>query len=245
MVKQKHFTAKWAKFWGVTQRTVQRWVKDSVPVDDVEAMVVWARTQKRLPKGFSAKLAALRAGVSVDADPDWAEFEKQLAENPEAGGEENEARLERYRDFFAFKLNKAIKAGQQDEIKYWEARFVTQEKAIRESKLLAEKLGLDNGETLRKHTEAFVRSLAFWTMRSTDDLLAYISPKLVGLTFPEEVRAVLEPVMLDARFVGPLARASAVEGEAGLPDWVPGEIKRAVGNYIEHGEAAFEEHVTR
>lgn len=241
MSHDKNYTAERAKFWGVTQRTIQRWLKKSVPVDDVESMKVWARTQKRLPVGFQKKLAELRVAAPMDADPDWDEFEHQLAEHGETGGEENEARLERYRDFFAFKLNKAIRAGQQDEIKYWEARFVTQEKAIRESKLLAEKLGLDNGETLRKHTEAFVRALAFWSMRTTDDLIEYLAPRLVGLTFPEEVRSVIEPILLDARFVGPLARASQVEGEAGLPDWVPGEIKRAVGNYIEDGERAFEE----
>lgn len=242
MATDQHFTNKWAHFWNVTQRTIQRWVKNGLAVDNVPAMISWSRGQKRLPAGFVKRVAEMRMENGLDADPDWSEFEEQAAAAPQADGSQHLDRLERYRDFFGFKLNKSIKAGDQDGIKFWEARFIAQEKAIRETKLLAEKLGLDNGETLRRNTEAFVAGIAFWSMRSVDDLITYLAPRLVGLTYPEEVREVMEPVLLDARFVGPLARGSQVESATALPAWVPDVVRAAVGNYIEDGERAVDEH---
>lgn len=213
-------------------------------------MIRWALLPGRKPAGFLAKVAELRAAAehaspggarNTLADPDWDEFERQFPDSPEEDHAEQIKTLERRLAFFDFKLQKAIRIHAQDDIKFYSEQVIKFSNAVRQQKLMADKLGLEKGDLLaRSQAELYFRAWAFWAMRAVDASLNDLSPRLVSLTFPEEVRAVLEPSLLNNRFLIPFVLATKVESGVSLPEWALDCVRDAVDDYIEHGAASFE-----
>lgn len=228
---------------------------------DVPAMLKWELSAKRAPEKFSARCAELRAKnhrsvlsssapadpdspppVRHSADPEWDEFRRSIAAS---GGPKDHASqirdLEVFRDGYAFKLERAIERGDEADVKHWNTLLIDTSNAIRQAKLAADKLGIDEGELFPKADLArVIRAFAFWAMRAIDADLADLCPRLTGLAYVEEVRAILEPALLSNRFVKPFARAARVDSESSLAPWMVETLRDAVDDYIEKGSSAFD-----
>lgn len=59
-VASREHTRYWAEFWGVTMRTIQRWKKERLQVDNVDHMMRWGLGRQVLPDGFRAKVDEIR-----------------------------------------------------------------------------------------------------------------------------------------------------------------------------------------
>ncbi|MCH8328475.1 MAG: hypothetical protein IID15_08155 [Candidatus Marinimicrobia bacterium] len=244
-----------ATYWGVTIRTAQRWIRNGLPVRHPVLMAKHIITQRRCaPKARTRAQAILAAELSPSpkpADPaDPADLSTDPApdppvEDPEylawASGKTGKSpNLEELRNYYAYKLGPATRTGSQIDIKFWTDLLIKIDESLRRDKLLAEKLGIDQGQILpRNVVERYLHTLAFWLMRGVDQLLRELPPKLLNITYAEEAYHLLEPPLLDARFLAPLARAAANPSGISLPTWFITTLTDAVDDYIEHGAKNF------
>ena len=238
-----------AAFWGVNVRTVRRWQKEGAPVVDVSAMADWCLNQKQLPASVTERLEA--EGVaqveSVAEDPEWEEFERHKAARKAAGKTSSDGAtntLEEHRDFYAFKLAKAAKRGKKDQSLFFTEQVIRFSRAIREEKLLAEKLGIQSGEMIpREDCERWFRAWGFWTMRGVDTMLADMVPRITGLNPAIDhaaARFAVEPALLEARMLRPYVMATKVPSKVALPAWLVAAVKDVVDDYLEGGAELFE-----
>jgi hypothetical protein len=255
----REFTARWADFWRVTQRTIQRWriaaTRGEMPSpDQIDEMLQWQLTASRPPGDFVKRCSEIRLKRAHPAatgaasyrgagpvDPEWQKFRETLAAS---GPKDHQAQirdLEVFRDGYAYKLELAINRGAEAEIKQWNALLIDTSNAIRQAKLAADKLGLEAGELLpRPVVEHLLRALAYWNLRGIDAHLDALSRRLLNLSFPEEARRILEPELLSSRFLHPFARAAKVASHHALPPWAVATLRDATDDLLENGAAEFD-----
>ncbi len=232
-----------AAYYRVNERTIKRWNAKAAPLHSVEEMAKWALTQKKLPQGFQARMRELTGsnGTPAEAKPNesWEKFKTTNAGKPGLIPQ-----MERFAAFFHEQLEAAFERSDKTDQKFYSELFFDASNSIRQQKLAADKLGIEEGQLFTKAQLArVIHALAFWSMRTVDADLADLCPKLPGLKSVAEVRAILEPALLSARFVKPFARAARVESESSLSGWMVETIKDAVDDYIENGAAEFDQAV--
>lgn len=238
----------WAEFWGVTDKTIRNWRKEDVPVPFSlpESMVSWASTRQEVPPGVTRKLKSLGFDETIKEDPDWNIYQSGKAERKNAGEPEEDTAnlLEDYRGFYSFKLLKANKHNKRSDAEFFSGQVIKFDKAIRENKLLAEKLGIQSGETIRRDAcERWIRSWVYWTMRGVDSVLAELCPKVAAAASSlsvEQVRDLMEPLLLEHRLLIPFARSAKLQAALAMPSWLIEQTKDSVDDYIESGGAAFD-----
>lgn len=247
----------WAKFWRVNLRTVQRWQKkEGMPhPTNIDGMIRWSAGADKMPAAFVRRIVELRAEragqdpskpAGAYTDPDWIEFEK-TGTAVVADGEAQQT-LERFRDFYAFKLRKANAKSDENEIRAYSDLVIKHEKAIRDNALAAKRLGVDVGELLpRPEVERIIFALAYWMMRAADlhidALTGTITSMAQGLD-RDKVRAALDGELLSTRMLIPFARAARLRAGIGLPDWAVAKFKDTAGDYLENGSELFEQEFT-
>jgi hypothetical protein len=243
--------------------------------DDVDGMLRWSLGPERKPPAFLTRCAELRvkrekrpAPPSSDSPPpsapgadpasstaahlaansDWAAFQAHLAAAAGSAPRDAAAQiqdLEKHLHFAEFALRRARERGDEVAQKKYVAEVIQFSRAVKEQKLLADRLGIEAGELLPRSTvELLVAAFGYWAMRSIDQHLDYLSRRLLNLSYPEEARAVLEPELLSARFVAPFARATHLAARNSLPPWLTAALRATVADYIEHGAAAFDRLLT-
>ena len=236
-----------AAWWRINRRTALRWRNQGVPLHSREMTLAWwdKQDQSKLPQGFNARCEELRGNQKRDlpgeSDRDWAEFEAQArTDDPK----EAMAKISRARDWAYFKLEKAAKLDDNKGQKFYSDLLAKMESTLHDAQLRAKKMGLDEGELIpRPEIERIIWAQAFWLMRSSSKHLDAISVKLAA-KFPsveaKDVRDVLEPELLSDRFLIPYARASKIASGVTIPDWLVSEMRKACGDFLEKGEAAFD-----
>ncbi len=247
-----------SEFWGVVPRTIQRWIKRGLPVTDSEKMARSILSMKNKSDSARKKAEDILNGKqttkenskkseeqvsgSVAAAPDYDEFQDWQKERKESGQHNSLGVLEVARDYYQFKLERANAANVFSDMKNYSELVIRYEKAITDTKLAAQKLGLETGETMSK-SEALklARGLGFWLMRCVDATLKEVCPKLVGRSFPEEIYPELDAFLLDVRFLKPLSRAMSQESGVTLPGFFVQALRDQADYYLQDGGKAFEE----
>lgn len=118
---------------------------------------------------------------------------------------------------------------------------------IRADELAAQRLNRELGDTLpRADAERLARALSYWLLRSVDHLHALIDRPLAlasqsGPLYPEEVRARLDPALLETLVSGPLLRAASVPALAALPRWFIEALRAGQAAALEDGARLFDE----
>lgn len=264
----REFSRTWADHWRVTLRTVQRWrlaaLRRAMPSpDDVPAMLRWELTPGAKPPAFRRRCAELRlAQARALADPtlpaptspppssesnhaelqaDWVEFQRQHPTHTSKAQAAQIQTLERELEFATFALGRARDRGDDYAQKKFSDDVIKFSRAVKEQKLLADRLGLESGELIPRATcETYLRAHAYWTMRATDLALDALAARLINLSFPEEARTILEAELLSVRFVQAYAHATRVAARNALPPWAVHCIRDTVDDFIEHGAALFD-----
>lgn len=246
-----------AEYWRVSQRTMQKMLaaRPPWPVEDVAAMIrrvvaLPAASQKKLTKEFRRRIDELRVqqerggGTKFIADPDYAEFLKTHADAAKADSNIL-AVLKTRRAFAAYKLELAQARGDLAGVKDATEQLRYISSVIYDEETLAQKLGREIGEQIPKaEFERLVRAVAYWLMRSVDDLLADVCPRLAaasgtGPLFREEVRTIIEPALLSTRVLQPFTRAAQINAGTSLPIWCVASMRSAMESTLEHGVGEF------
>jgi hypothetical protein len=242
--------SKWSVFWRVSRQSVGTWNRKHLAgqmprCDDVTAMLAWEKMQVRKSPEFAARCKELRIerGEEVGPPPvdeDWVKFrEGQGATDPKDHKAQINT-LEMFRDGYAMKLDDAMKRKDMPEIRRWNELLIETTNSIRQNKLAAEKLGLDQGDIISfAEMDRIIFAFGYWSMRAVDQHLDAIAAKLADLSpgFDKRtVRAVLEPELLSKRILVPFAKASKPSGVS-LPARAVAKLAQTVGDFLEDGEA--------
>lgn len=236
-----------AEYYGCSERTIKRHRAAGAPLYDLDAMAEYLPLHSGAPAGMKRKVAEHKASKgggteSLSGDADWAEFEKSVrTDDPKEAME----KIARARDFAAFKFEKASRLNDKEEMGFYANLLSKFEGVFHDAALRAKKLGLDDGELLpRPEVERIAWALAYWTLRAVDQNMDALTSKLTALSpgfDAAKVRAVLEPELLSARFLTPYARAAKIQSGVSIPVWLVAKMRESCGDFIENGEAAFNE----
>ncbi len=258
---KRSIVAELAKQWCVSIKTIERWRADAAAaqmpnLDDTEGMLRWALGRKG-PAPFLRRCAQLRAdgkslpfgstevrgagnGYTPDTTHeelkgDWLAFTKEHSATTRNQAAQIQT-LERELHFVTFALSRARERGDEAAQRKYSDEMIKFSKAVKEQKLLADKLGVESGDLIAKsEVVRIIAAHAYWTMRGTDVALDALARRLVNLQFPKDARAVLEPELLSIRFVQAYAQAVRTPAGNALPGWVRDAIRETVDNYIEGG----------
>lgn len=244
-------TGELARKFRVNPRTVWKWRKDGVPMHDLAALQAWALKQRKLPAGFLARLADLRAGKADDApekgtdappagesSKDWEAFLAQAGANAASAGSADDSKasmvaLARARDFAAFMFEKSAKEDAKADMKFYSDLLAKMEGIIHDALIRAKRLGIDSGELYpRAEHERIISAWAYHAMRAIDKALPALCRKCIGAESAEAVRQVLEPALLSAAYFEPFQHAVNSATGNKMPDWFAAAIKESVVNFI-------------
>ena len=244
-----------AAFWGCALRTMQIMIKDGVPVDDPEAMVVWfsklpGRSQGMLKNSFRMRIYEERAKLDAShtaapqLDPDVEEFDRTY--KPSAGDErDNLADIKRQRSYYLFRMQRARARKDYSAEADAAKQFRNFSDVVHDCELRAQRLGRDLGESFSaSDVDRLGRAWAYWSMNVCDTLVteiaAAVTPLVEAKTVDREnVRQAIEGALLAERFLVPLVRASQVNAGVALPARFVAAVKAGCAACLEDGEAEF------
>ncbi len=239
-----------------------------------DAMVGWVASlpsaiQAKLAPRFRARITALRiarerahgphaashasappptgAPAAFGVDPDYAAFQAARLAAPDVAAHDQShiAALKHQRAFALYKLERAHSRNDPGAVKDATESIRHFSSVIFDEETLAQRLGREVGDILpRPEAERLARALAYWLLRSTDDLLADVCPRLAaasssGPLFREEVRQIIEPAALSHRVLAPFARAAQLNAGHTLPAWLIATLREAMASTLEDGAALF------
>ena len=151
------------------------------------------------------------------------------------------ANLKLERDFAIYKLQRANAANNLPDIKDRTEAITRLSGVIHDEELRAQKLGRELGDIIpRADYERQLRALAYHLVRSVDAIEAALAPAIAarsatGPLYREEVRAILDPILLTHRVLDPLRRAADLPAGTGaaLPPWALAALQSALAACIE------------
>lgn len=243
--------------FGITKQAVLKWEQNGAPLHSEEETVEWLLTGKRITGKtrracLEYKQRHAKFGGAVDESlPDESTFSdvaddlhskvSAAARGRDLGGKaesiaESNSRLAKFTDYYASQLADMIKCNDPAGIEFWGKQYRASEKIQQEGLILAKKLGVDNGELLKKEdAETYLRAVAYWLVRGVDSAKRRLR---------EHITATNSDLVLDANllaevFVGPIARACRVDGPTALPGWAVETLADAVDDYVENGAEEF------
>lgn len=197
----------------------------------------------------SAEASAARPAAGVIPafqDPDRAAFLSARAEADSAPAARAHdaaylSSLKLERDFAIFKLQRANTTNNLPVIKDTTEAITRLSGVIHDEELRAQKLGREIGDIIpRPDYERQLRALAYWLVRSVDDIKAALAPRLAaasatGPLYRQEVDAILEPVLLTTRVLEPLCRSTDLPAGTGaaLPPWALAAMRTALAAALE------------
>jgi hypothetical protein len=238
--------AQYAQRYRCGERTIKRYAAKGAPLGDDAAMAEWAKGQSNLPGGLlewcdEYKRKNTAGDRAPETQSDWDEFQKiARSDDPK----DAMAKIAKARDFAAFMFEKASRADNRKDQKHFSDLLAKMEACLHDAQLRAKKLGVDSGELLpRPEVERVIFAMAFWLMRSADQHLDSLTARLRALApglDGEPIRSVLEGELLSDRFLVPFAQAAKIQNGVALPEWVVAKMREACGDFLEHGEKAFD-----
>lgn len=157
------------------------------------------------------------------ADPDRAEFDRTYAAASRAAATSTVEGLRTEVAFALFKLSKANQRGDSTLIRQAGENLKIVSGVLHDEELRADRLGRETGATIPiTEVQRIARAVPYWLLRGIDDLLARLCRPLAdrsgtGPLFPEEIRQLLEPHLLETRLFLPLERALKSPTALALP----------------------------
>lgn len=242
-----------AQFWCVELRTMQRLIQRGVPVDDVAGTIKWysvlsAASQGKLTADFRRRLLELRVELEkkeptgAPQDPDYSAFKDHYSETAQENA--NLRDLKRQRAFYLFKLEQAQK--RNDSAAAYEAtkQFTHFANVIHDAELRDQKLGRDIGNLYSgEEIDRIFRAIAYWQLRCIDETMsemcAQVSAASGGSLTRHDVKRVVEPLLLAARLLAPLTKATKINAGVQIPPRFVAAMKAATASVLEDGEKEF------
>lgn len=146
------------------------------------------------------------------------------------------ADLRKKRAYWLLVLDRATARADEHAINFASDKFTTYARELHKAELLAQRQGLELGDVLpRAAHERLIRAHVHHALRCLDRALPALCRRALNLSFPEEVRALLEPALLSAAFFEPIAQAAALATGQALPAWVPACYADTIDAYLESG----------
>lgn len=146
------------------------------------------------------------------------------------------ADLRKKRAYWLLVLDRATARADEHAINFASDKFTTYARELHKAELLAQRQGLELGDVLpRAAHERIIRAHIHHALRCLDRALPALCRRALNLSFPEEVRAILEPALLSAAFFEPIAQAAALATGQALPAWVPACYAETIDAYLESG----------
>lgn len=245
--RPKGFTEERAKFWGVSVRVMQLWLRKDVPVDDPAKMIAWyagqpVAQQNKLSAGFRRRITEERlrtAGQSAAVDPEYREFDAAYS----AGNVSDQtilADLKKQAAFYQFKQRACSQRNDHAGASAALNQLKDLSSVIHDMELRAQKLGRDLGDLVpRKILEAPARVIGYHLLRCADatkseivKALTVADPAAAPL-LPEEIASRIDPILLSAYLLKPIERAAQGDNSAAPPDWLVAALRAGAAEVIE------------
>lgn len=243
------FSAERAKFWRVSLRVMQIWLRSNLPVESTEKMIAWyaslpAAKQMKISPKFQRRVTELRlqrdGGANNPAgDPEFTIFEKEYSEG-KINDQTALADLKKQFAFYQFKQRQC--SARNDAAGASDAMRQVRElgSVIHDMELRAQKLGRDLGDLVpRGSLEEPARRIGYHLMRCAD---ASIEECIAALTrrdptgaplLAEEIRPLIEPILLNAFVLQPIIRAADGDNSGAPPDWLVSAIRSGAAEVLE------------
>lgn len=245
--KERLDTKAWAKFWGVSVRTIQNWLKDGQPVErplDMANLILRNPRPAKAALSKAHELIAKRDGA-LPADTKPAEDDRNFL-SPSTGYA-MEAATEPVAafgvaDLVAMKDKCGARMARCESmvpadmagVTYWHGLYLKTLEAIKRDELHLKKMGLDDGQIIsRAEFDRLLFAMGFWMLRSVDVDLKALAPKCVGLNFAEESYGVLDRYFVRTRFFSAFSKSITQESGVSLPLWAYDSLKAALETYWE------------
>jgi hypothetical protein len=235
-------------------RTVKRYRARGAPLHDKDKMIAWAKTQaKQAISDATWEVLREHEKKMLGQQPeqpqpdkkvikrDWTAFKADLATEGPRDHQAQMRDLESLLEYYRKRVEDAIATEQDTEVKFWNELYLDAFNTLRQQKLAADKLGLEEGQLFSKdQLEKILRALAYWSMRSIETDIPELRKQVIGLTDERQAHDILDSFLLSNRFLKPFAKASRIESESTLAPWIAETMKDAVDDYIENGVAEFD-----
>jgi hypothetical protein len=253
-----------ARLWNVSDRTIKTYRAKGAPLHDDAAMLEWAAGIHDLPKGMQTRIIELRRkagsakkppapGAATPADPYWVEFERSQREDANGGEGSHRsdsahlAELKRLRDFALFKMKRAQASGDELAVAEASQQIKLIAPIVHDEELRALKLNRELGETVPVvEQDRTARALVYWQMRGADEFLAAAAKRVAdgvsggGTVTAEDVRKILEPLVIRKRVEEPWIRAAQSPSGVHLSPRIVESMRKALADFTEDGEALFD-----
>lgn len=231
--RPRGFTEERAKFWRVSLRVMQMWLRKSIPVEDTGKMIAWyaglpVAQQNRLTADFRRRVTELRvaAGAGTALDPEYSEFEKAYTSGT-VSDQTALAELKKQAAFYQFKQRLCSQRNDHAGASAALNQLKDLSSVIHDMELRAQKLGRDLGDLVPRSTlEQPARHLAYHLLRCADatktelvKALTVADPAGAPL-LPDELAARIDPILINLFVLQPIIRASHGDNTAAPPPWL-------------------------
>lgn len=224
----------WAGFWGVAPRQINRWEARGIPYQDPRPFREWLESNRDgVSPAVREKLERMTGALTVAPTT--------ATEPPPDAAEEFDDRLIRWRDACAASYDRALAEGRLSDVEFFEERVVKLDKTLRENKLLAKKLGIEEGSLIAKEEfERVVRAIILHLVAGISSLVSLRATRFIGL--PDRAAAAdrLERELTRAVLFAPLLSAVRQPSGVGLPEWVGEAFRDGVDLVVESGAALWD-----
>jgi uncharacterized protein Usg len=246
MTHNPELTLALAKKWGVTRRTAQNWVSQGRPVHDEEALagdlVRRGRISTKLLARAQRVLEDARRRREITSENDSADFSPPTEKGERGfmwlnvGEGYGEPDFDRLIQTYWDQWNAAMEVKAGNLIEFWDKRYQAAVKAKHAAELHEKKLGLEKGEILgREQFRHLVDVMIFHLLRGIEAEGKDLAPRLLELSFVEEVHHRLTEHRVMSRILVPFIKMAEAAGPLGVPGFVVEQIKDRVDQYVQDG----------
>lgn len=210
----KHSQQEVAEFFGISQPQVGVFVKQGMPCDmSKEAAQHILKNQKRKSDHTKHVLKELLGSDVIQG-------KGQAIKTPKSAQEKRS--LEELRDYYNEKLSAETNADFQDDnqIKFWNDLYLKAEKCIRDAQAHEKKLGLEQGETIKRaEMERILKGMLFAANACIRNQVKEMAQDLAGKTAAELYEA-LPSALFGGYILEGMSAVTKTESEVQIPQWV-------------------------
>lgn len=239
MTKPPSLVAQVAAEYGVTPRSVRRWRAQDAPIADPAALVAWLKAHDKLPasvRGRERRRTITDQAAQAERT-DWAAL-------PAADIHARLGSLETWAGVAETHMRASISGRDAEgkpvkdpgEFAFWQKAYLAFHGAALNARLAQSKLGIDTGELIpRADLERLLTALGGRLALGIQQLRDRLAPQLTRLDYAEEIADRLEPALIIAGLLDPVAEAIHHAAGIGLPGYVAAALRAAVAEVIAQG----------
>ena len=210
-----------ARKYGVSTRTISRWLVDNAPLDNDDAMIRWFSGRPNLPPSVRQWLTKVTA-------------EKAILDSPVL---QDNKTLEERREELDKLLDEALRTHNVAEAKILTELLVKIDESIRRSEAHAKKIGLDNGETItREKCEQILEYVFYAGNACIDSHLQQICDKLADMESAQDIYHFLKPVLTGGYLFSGIDKMAKVKTAIAIPPFIVDVAKLSSKEYLDNPE---------